>query len=247
MDPRFSWPVASFENVDTWIFDLDDTLYPAIMGIQQQVRERIVLFIAGFLNVSIAEASSIRQDWYERYGAALHGLVEEHGLDPADFLDFVHDIDLGVLKRDETLAGALAALPGRRIVFTNSSARHAKAVLIALGIESLFEDICHIEKRSFVAKPQPRAYECLLNAHGVVPSSSAIFDDSAANLVLPHRQGMRTVLVVPETLDVQTVSTKPPYVDAITGDLAAFLRLLAPERELRSASEGHDTNPNSSD
>jgi putative hydrolase of the HAD superfamily len=213
-----------FEGIDTWIFDLDETLYPAATGVQVRIRERIILFIANYLNISIAEATLRRKAWYERYGAALHGLMNEHGLDPIPYLDFVHDVDLAILERDERLAEALEALPGRRLVFTNGSRGHAEAVLEALGIRSLFEEVCHIEDREFISKPQEAAYECLLTNHQVAPASTAIFDDTAVNLVLPNVHGMRTVLVVPAALEAEAASAKPPYIGTVTGNLAAFLR-----------------------
>jgi putative hydrolase of the HAD superfamily len=224
-----------FQGIDTWVFDLDDTLYPAASGVQQQIRDRIVLFIGDYLNIGIAEAASRRLTWYERYGAALNGLVNEHGLDPISFLDFVHNVDLAILDRDENLVRAIEALPGRRMVFTNSSRRHAQSVLAALGIDSLFDEVCHIEDRGFVSKPQEAAYDCLLKRHGVAPGGAAIFDDAAANLVLPKAHGMRTVLVVPAALEAGAASMKPLHIDAVTGDLAAFLSVYSRNAGLEAA------------
>jgi putative hydrolase of the HAD superfamily len=213
----------AFAHVENWIFDLDDTLYPEATGLQQQMRERIVLFLADLMDLDLATASKVRRYYYKRYGAALPALVQRHKLSPAAFLDFVHDVDLSVLSRDESFIEALAALPGRRIVFTNGAAHHAKAVLAALGVEALFEAVCHIEGRGFIGKPQRRAYELLLEQHALEPKAAAIFDDREDNLVIPHELGMRTVLVIPPGKDGLS-GTKPAHVDEITADLAGFLR-----------------------
>ncbi len=218
-----------FSGIDSWVFDLDETLYPAASGLQVRIRERIIVFIADLFNIGIAEAAARRVGWYERYGSALYGLIHEHGVDPVRFLEFVHDVDLGVLNRDEGLIQSIAALPGRRLIFTNGSKRHAEAVLEALGLRPLFEEVCHIEDRSFVSKPQEAAYDCLLKRHGIVPANAAIFDDTSANLVLPKAHGMRTVLVVPAELGAAAAAAKPPHIDAVTGNLAAFLRPYAEE------------------
>jgi putative hydrolase of the HAD superfamily len=215
----------AFAHVESWIFDLDDTLYPEATGLQQQMRDRIVLFIADLMSSDLATASRVRRYYYKRYGAALPALMQRHKLTPAAFLDFVHDIDLSVLTRDESFIKALAALPGRRIVFTNGAERHAKAVLAALGIDSLFEAVCHIEGRAFIGKPLRRAYELLLDQHAVEPKAAAIFDDRDDNLVIPHELGMLTVLVVPPG-GLGLSGTKPPHIDEITADLTGFLQRL---------------------
>jgi putative hydrolase of the HAD superfamily len=213
----------AFAEVESWVFDLDDTLYPEVTGLQQQIRDRIVYFIADLMSSDLATASKVRRYYYKRYGAALPGLIQRHKLSPAAFLDFVHNVDLSVLARDESFIEALATLPGRRIVFTNGSARHAQAVLTALGIDSLFEAVCHIEGRGFIGKPQRRAYELLFEQHALEPSTAAIFDDRADNLVIPYELGMRTVLVAPKGKEALSAA-KLAHINEITADLPEFLR-----------------------
>src|SRR5262249_19709347 len=111
----------AFVDVESWVFDLDDTLYPEVAGLQQQIRDRIIHFIADLMSLDLATASKVRRYYYRRYGAALPGLIQRHKLSPEGFLDFVHSVDLSVLKRDAGFIEALAALPVRRIVFTNGS------------------------------------------------------------------------------------------------------------------------------
>ncbi|MGA7324187.1 MAG: pyrimidine 5'-nucleotidase [Rhodomicrobium sp.] len=215
-----------FAQVESWIFDLDDTLYPSATGLYEQMRNRIVLFLAELMNSDLATASKVHRYYYKRYGATLQAVVQRHKLPPDAFLDFVHNVDLSVLSRDERLIEALAALPGKRIVFTNGPARHAEAVLAALGIDFLFEAVCHIESRGFIGKPQRRAYELLFEQHAVEPKTAAIFEDREDNLVIPHELGMRTILVEPGGQHTES-APKPAHIDEITADLTAFLRELS--------------------
>jgi len=215
-----------FAHIESWIFDLDDTLYPSASGLHQQMRDRIVLFLADLMSSDLATASKVHQYYYKRYGATLQAVVQRHKLRPSAFLDFVHNVDLSVLSPDDRLIEALAALPGKRIVFTNGPARHAEAVLAALGIEFLFEAVCHIESRGFIGKPQRRAYELLFEQHAVEPKTAVIFEDREDNLVIPHELGMRTVLVEPGGQHTGSTA-KPTHIDEITADLTVFLRGLS--------------------
>ena len=160
----------TFAHVDTWVFDLDDTLYPRSIGLHLQLKQRVVLFIADHMKIDHAAAEAVHLDYYERYGATLQGLVELHGVAPHAFLDFVHDIDLSALARNEDLIAALQALPGRRIVFTNASRGHAAAALDAMGMAGLFDATASIEDSDFIGKPHLSAFSGFFDAHGVNPS-----------------------------------------------------------------------------
>ena len=212
---------AAFSHVSTWIFDLDDTLYPSATGLDAEMRRRVRLFLAQRLHLGPEAAEALHRDYVDRFGATLQAVVELHGVRPADFLRFVHDVDLSRLRPDAKLATALAALPGRRLVFTNGSQRHAQDVLRALDLAHLFEDICHIERHRFVGKPQQAAYDAFVAAFGVEPATAAMFDDRAANLAIPRRLGMRTILVVPP--DAPPPDGPPEAADFVTDDLPAFL------------------------
>src|SRR2546428_709901 len=83
----------AFAHVETWVFDLDNTLYPHHLNLWQQVDERIRDYIARFLDVTREEAFRVQKDYYRRYGTSMRGLMTEHGMRPDDFLDFVHRID----------------------------------------------------------------------------------------------------------------------------------------------------------
>ena len=212
-----------FADVDTWVFDLDDTLYPRSIGLHDQMKRRVVLFIAEQMKIDHAAAEAVHLDYYQRYGATLHGLIDLHGIAPRDFLDFIHDIDLSVLGRNEALIAALRALPGRRIVFTNASRGHAVAALEAMGMSDLFDAIASIEDSDFLGKPHLSAFSGFLDAHGVNPLTSAMFEDRPGNLVVPHELGMKTVLVIDPAIDEVDNFLKPSHVDAVIADLTAFL------------------------
>lgn len=217
---------AAFDRVRTWIFDLDDTLYSSALGLHESMRRRVVLYLERRLAVTTEAAAALHLDYFGRYGTTLQAVMQVHGDDPAAFLDFVHDIDLSGLRADPDLVRALDALPGRRVVFTNGSRRHAEAVLDAMEMGHLFETVWNIESCGFVGKPQLSAYEGFLAACGIEPGTAAMFEDRACNLVVPHDLGMRTVLVVPA--DGDPAGPAGPSVDFSTDDLAAFLASVTP-------------------
>jgi putative hydrolase of the HAD superfamily len=223
-----------FSHVDTWVFDLDNTLYPHHLNLWQQVDERIREFVAKFLDVGREEAFRVQKDYYRRYGTTMRGLMTEHRLNPDDFLDFVHEIDHSPLTPNPTLGAAIEALPGRKLILTNGTRKHADAVMRRLAIHHHFEDVFDIVAAELEPKPQPQTYDRFLKAHGVDPASAAMFEDLARNLAVPHALGMTTVLVVPlGTREVFRESWElegpgEPHVDHVTDDLAGFLEKITP-------------------
>jgi putative hydrolase of the HAD superfamily len=189
--------VRGFDAVETWVFDLDNTLYPHHLNLWRQVDERIRAYIVGFLRVTHEEAFRVQKDYYRRYGTTLRGLMEEHGLDPDKFLEVVHEIDHSPLTPDPALGAAIAKLPGRKLVLTNGTRRHAEAVMRRLEIEQHFDDVFDIAAAELEPKPRPQVYDRFLARHSVDPTKPAIFEDLARNLEVPHALGMTTVLVVP--------------------------------------------------
>jgi putative hydrolase of the HAD superfamily len=175
------------------------------------------------MKIDHAAAEAVHLDYYTRYGATLHGLIDLHGIAPRDFLDFIHDIDLSVLGRNEGLIAALRALPGRRIVFTNASRGHAVAALEAMGMSDLFDAIASIEDSDFLGKPHLSAFSGFLDAHSVDPLRSAMFEDRPGNLVVPHELGMKTVLVIDPSIDAIDTASRPPHVDIVVAHLTEFL------------------------
>lgn len=222
----------NFSAVDTWVFDLDNTLYPHRLDLWAQVDVRIRDYIADFLKVTHEEAFRVQKDYYRRYGTSMRGLMIEHGLDPDAFLDFVHEIDHSPLEPNPVLGTALERLPGRKLILTNGTRSHADAVMKRLAIDAHFEDVFDIVAAELEPKPLPQTYDRFLARHGVDPARAAMFEDLARNLEVPHRLGMTTVLVVPENTrevfreDWELEGRDAPHVDHVTDDLAAFLSRL---------------------
>jgi putative hydrolase of the HAD superfamily len=228
--------MGGFDAVETWVFDLDNTLYPHHLNLWQQVDERIRDYIADFLKVTHDEAFRLQKEYYRRYGTSMRGLMEEHGLDPDEFLEVVHRIDHSPLTPDPVLGAAIAGLPGRKLILTNGTRRHAEAVMARLEIAQHFEDVFDIAAADLEPKPRPQVYDRFLARHKVDPTKAAMFEDLARNLEVPHALGMTTVLVVPEGTrevfreDWELAGRDAPHVDHVTADLAGFLVNVAAAR-----------------
>ena len=222
----------NFSQVETWVFDLDNTLYPHHLNLWEQVDARIRDYIANFLKLPHEDAFKLQKDYYRRYGTSMRGLMIEHGMDADDFLAFVHRIDHSPLEPNPALGDALERLPGRKLILTNGTRAHASAVMQRLGIDRHFEDVFDIVAGELEPKPLPQTYDRFLARHGVDPFRAAMFEDLSRNLEVPHRLGMTTVLVVPEETrevlreDWELAGRDAPHVDHLTDDLAAFLAKL---------------------
>jgi putative hydrolase of the HAD superfamily len=222
-----------FKHIETWVFDLDNTLYPHHLNLWQQVDERIRDYIVGFLKITREAAFRLQKDYYRRYGTTLRGLMEEHGLEPDEFLEIVHQIDRSPLQPDPALGAAIATLAGRKFILTNGTRHHAEDVMRRLEIEQHFDDVFDIKAAELEPKPRPLVYERFLARHQVDPARAAIFEDLARNLEVPHALGMTTVLVVPEGArvvlreDWELAGREAPHVDHVTDNLTGFLRDIA--------------------
>jgi putative hydrolase of the HAD superfamily len=222
-----------FGHVETWVFDLDNTLYPHHLNLWQQVDERIRDYIARYLKVTQEEAFRMQKDYYKRYGTSMRGLMTEHGMEPDDFLDFVHQIDHSPLTPNAALGTAIEHLHGRKLILTNGTRRHADAVLARLELDRHFDGVFDIVAAELEPKPSPQTYDRFLKVHGIDARKAAMFEDLARNLVVPHALGMTTVLVVPEhTREVfregwELEGRDAPHVDHVTDNLVGFLEGLA--------------------
>ncbi len=225
---RSTLAARGFGHVDTWIFDLDNTLYPHEARVWPQVDERITLYIMELFGLDGMSARSLQKYFYHQYGTTLRALMDDYAVDPDDFLDFAHDIDHSTIELNPLLGDAIEHLPGRKLILTNGSRKHAQNVAMKLGIFDHFEDVFDIAAADFVPKPDRRAYLSFLDRHKVDPAASALFEDIAKNLVVPHDLGMTTCLVVPKTPDpfrdaAEQEAVAAPHVDHVTSDLAGFL------------------------
>jgi len=226
-------PKRDFSHIHTWVFDLDNTLYPHHVNLWQQVDARIGEYIANYLQVPADEARRIQKDYYRRYGTSMRGMMSLHGVSADDYLAYVHRIDHSPLEPNPAMGAAIARLPGRKLVLTNGSTDHADKVLQRLGLGSHFEAVFDIIAAELEPKPAPQTYRKFLDLHGVDPAKAAMFEDLARNLVIPHQLGMTTVLVVPDGTkevvreDWELEGRDADYVDHVTDDLTEFLQGLA--------------------
>ena len=223
-------PVAArFAHVDTWVFDLDNTLYPFGCPLWPQIDARITVFVMNLFGIDGLSARALQKYYYERYGTSLSGLMAEQDIAHAPFMDFVHDIDRTGLLPNPPLAAAIAALPGRKLVFTNGSRHHALQTTRQLGIDHLFEGMFDVVAAGMAPKPEALAFERFFAAHNVEPSRAAMFEDISKNLVVPHARGMATVLVTEPGLPAPAAQS---HVDFTTPDLEMFLAGLATGLEI---------------
>ncbi|WP_448953944.1 pyrimidine 5'-nucleotidase [Labrys neptuniae] len=218
-----------FGHVDTWVFDLDNTLYPHHANLWEQVDNRITTWMANYYGVDGLTARGLQKYYYQRYGTSLRGLMIDEGVDPAQFLDFAHDIDHSPLEPNPLLGTALSLLPGRKLIFTSGTTRHALNIVRKLGVEEHFTDVFDIVSADYLPKPAADTYLSFFARHHVDPARAAMFEDLSRNLIVPHQNGMRTILVVPK-LHVEIVRdaweierNKGEHVDYVTDDLAGFL------------------------
>ena len=233
---RLGAPRRGFAHTEAWIFDLDNTLYPAECNLFAQVDHRMGAFIARYLGVPYAHARHLQKTYYRQFGTTLAGLMAVHKLDPAEFLAYVHDIDLTVVREAPELRAAIAALPGRRLIYTNGSHGHAERVASKLGVLDLFEDICDIAACDYVPKPEADAFQRMIRRHGVAANRAAMFEDMPMNLAVPHDLGMTTVLVHSSYVDhpvqerMKSWTELPDHIHHMTLDLTAFLAAEARKR-----------------
>ena len=184
-----------FRHIDTWVFDLDNTLYPSQAEILDRVHDKINAFIMDYFKIPLEEAENKRKDFYKKYGTTLYGMMSEHKINPDEYLRAVHEVDISGIPLCPVTAQGLENLPGRRIVFTNSAREHAERVLSHLGIAPLFEDIYDIRAAGFISKPHPAPYAQMIERYAINPKTACMVEDMAKNLVPAHACGMTTVWI----------------------------------------------------
>lgn len=205
-------------HIDTWLFDLDNTLYPEESGFMSDVERRMTDFVAKVTGLPRDQAYALQKTYLAEHGLTLKGLMLHHGVDPADFHALFHDLSLEVLAQDPALVAVLTSLPGRRLIFTNADDTHAERVLAHLGLRDLFDDVFHIHSFGFAPKPDPLGFQRMIDAHGLNPATTSFFEDSERNLKPAADLGMTTVLVGPKAL-----ASTAPFVHHRTDKLTPFL------------------------
>ncbi len=181
------------ENIDNWIFDLDNTLYPEDTNLFARVSKRMTVFIQKEFNLEEEPARDLQRKMFKQYGTTMRGLMTEYDMDPENFLHFVHDIDVSDMQVDMELKDLLGKLPGRRFIYTNGSVAHAKNITSQLGIENLFEDVFDIVASNFLPKPAPQPYDDMVIKFSADPTRSVMIEDMAKNLRPAADLGMMTV------------------------------------------------------
>lgn len=217
--------MTTFAQVRDWVFDLDNTLYPAAATLYDDIGVRMTDYIARATGVGPEDALELRERYFHQYGATVMGLAKHHGVDAADFLAYVHDINPDMLAPDEELNALIDALPGRKIVFTNGGGVYARRVLDQLGLTPHFDRVCDIESGALTPKPQREAYERLVDLCGLEPAASVLIEDSLRNLAPAHAMGFVTVLV-----GAADDAPLPAFVDHHAPDVKTFLRRVAETR-----------------
>ena len=209
---------ADLAHVDTWLFDLDNTLYPAESGFMAEITSRMTDFVQKATGLPRDEAFALQRAYLAEHGLTLKGMMLNHGVDPAEFHAIFHDMSLEALAHDPDLLAGLARLPGRRLVFTNADDVHARRVLERLELTGLFDDVFHIASSGYEPKPSPRAFQAIGAAPAIDPVATAFFEDSERNLAPAAELGMTTVLV-----GAWAPRSTAPFVHHRTEKLAPFL------------------------
>lgn len=210
---------AAFSHVRTWIFDLDNTLYPPEVRLFDQIERNMTQFVMDALSVDHQQADELRVQYWRDYGTTLAGLMAEHGVEPVPFLSAVHDISFHPLEPDADLATHISNLDGRRVIYTNGTADYAGKVLNARGLDGLFDAVYGVEHADYRPKPQVAAFEMVFAKDGLDPKQAAMFEDDPRNLAAPYDMGLRTVHVAPDPIDAA-------HIHHHTDDLTEFLRRL---------------------
>ena len=221
-------PVKGFDadRFDGWIFDLDNTIYPAESGLFDQISQRITLFIQQQFGLGHDDALARQKDLLSRYGTTANGLRHEYDIDPQKFMDFVHSIDLKGFRPDPEIDAAITALPGKKVIFTNGTKDHASQILEAMALSHHFEGIYDIFDANHRPKPEPDIYHEVVGRFGINTETAVMIEDMAVNLKPAAKMGVTTVLLE-HNLDWNNPAMTTDHIDFIARDLKTFFRNLA--------------------
>ncbi len=184
-----------FKSIKYWIFDLDNTLYSGKTKVFEQVDKKMSKYISDKLNISINEAKKIQKNYFHKYNTTLNGMIKNHKINPEEFLESVHDINIDFLQKDLELAKEMEKLEGKKIIFTNGSRKHAINVTKRIGIDQYFDDIFDIVDSDFIPKPAIEPYKKLVEKHKIDPNLCALVEDIARNLKPAYEMGMKTIWI----------------------------------------------------
>ena len=215
--------MKSFNSIKYWLFDLDNTLYSGKTKVFEQVDKRMSKYISDKLNVNVTEARKIQKNYFHEYNTTLNGMIKNHKINPEEFLEFVHDINIDFLQKDLALAKEIEKLEGKKIIFTNGSRKHAINVSKKIGIEQLFDDIFDIVDAEFIPKPLLEPYKKLVKKHKIDPKLCVLVEDIARNLKPAYEMGMKTVWIENDEPWASKFSDSE-FVNYRTNNLSEFLK-----------------------
>ena len=231
MNKKPNW--KDFDHIDVWVFDLDNTLYPSHCDLFTQMDKKMGEFVSQYLQVEYDEAKKIQKEYFAEYGTTLSGLMHRHGMDPAAYLEYVHDLEIDHIEQDTKLESALDQLDGRKVIFTNASDAHARNISRQIGIDHHFDDIFDIHQSDFVPKPEMSVYEKFLKEFDIDPTKSVFFEDMAKNLKPAHELGMKTVWI-PNTAHWSHEQSEGEHIHYVTDDLSTWLTDLVKDKPTKS-------------
>jgi len=215
--------MKDLSKIKFWLFDLDNTLYSGDTKVFDQVDKKMSKFISEKLKVSLEEAKKIQINYFHEYNTTLNGMIKNHDIDANEFLEFVHDVDLEFLKKDEPLKKEIEKLKGKKIIFTNGSKAHASNVTSRIGIEQLFDGVFDIVDSDFYPKPSLEPYKKIIENYKIVPEYCIFFEDIARNLKPAYELGMKTVWIENNEPWAAKYSDEE-FVNYKTGSLTNFLK-----------------------
>ena len=218
-----------FNSIKFWIFDLDNTLYSGSTKVFEQVDKRMSKYISNKLNIDLEEAKKIQKNYFYEYNTTLNGMIKNHKINPDEFLDFVHDINIDFLQKDPALGKEIENLDGKKIIFTNGSKKHAINVTKQIGIDKLFDDIFDIVDAEFVPKPLVEPYKKLVKKHKIDPKLCVLVEDIARNLKPAYEMGMKTVWIKNDEPWARKFSDSK-FVNYKTNNLSEFLKKINLEK-----------------
>jgi putative hydrolase of the HAD superfamily len=208
-------------HIDAWVFDLDNTLYPASCDLFGLIDKRMTAYVARITGLPTEEAYQLQKGYFRQHGTTLSGLIADHGVDPHHFLEDVHAIEMDVLQEDRRLIEAIARLPGRKLIFTNGDAPYARRVLERVGLSDSFEAIHDIHAMAYEPKPAAAAYASMIQAFRIDPAHALFADDMVRNLKPAKALGLTTLWI--DNGSEQAGDDSDHHIDYRTADLGHWL------------------------
>ena len=215
--------MKEFKSIKYWLFDLDNTLYSGQTKVFEQVDKKMSEYISQKLNINLKKAKEIQKEYFYKYNTTLNGLIKNHKINANEFLDFVHDINIDFLKKDEQLGIEIKKLEGKKIIFTNGSKKHAMNITKKIGVDQYFDDIFDIVDCEFIPKPLIEPYKKLVHKHKIDPNLCVFIEDIARNLKPAYEMGMKTIWIENEEPWAKKFSDSS-FVNYKTNNLSEFLK-----------------------